>query len=90
MRNIRRRYQPPRKQTFFPFGAEEFLADQKFKNLPGEELGQPRVVDPEDLMENPGLIHSTLSITPGISSLPATTSKITVHGPESTAAEFPQ
>ena len=34
--------------------------DQIPKNLVGEELGQPGVVDVGDLMEHPGLVHSAL------------------------------
>jgi hypothetical protein len=35
--------------------------DEKPKNLAGEELRQPGVVDPGDLVEDAGLVHSALS-----------------------------
>jgi hypothetical protein len=43
-----------------PFRTQEFLADKVGQDLAGEELGQPRVIDPGDLMEDPGLVHSAL------------------------------
>jgi len=43
-----------------PFGTQKLLVDQKPKNLSSEDLSQPRVVDPGDLMEEACLIHSTL------------------------------
>jgi hypothetical protein len=51
---------PPGEKAFRPFGAEEFPADKKRQDLAGKELSQPGVVDPGDLMEEAGLVHSTL------------------------------
>jgi hypothetical protein len=39
---------------------QQFLADKYGQDLVGEELGQPRVVDPGNLVESPGLVHSAL------------------------------
>jgi hypothetical protein len=35
---------PPGKQTLGPFRAQQLLVDEKFQDLPGEDLVQPRVV----------------------------------------------
>ena len=43
-----------------PFGAEKFFADKIREDLPGEELRQPGVVDPGDLVEGARLVHSAL------------------------------
>jgi len=51
---------PPGEKAFRPFGTQQLLVDQKPKNLPSEELSQPRVVDPGELMEEAGLVHSAL------------------------------
>jgi hypothetical protein len=51
---------PPGEKAVRPFGTQKLLVDQKPKNLPSEDLSQPRVVDPGDLMEEAGLVHSTL------------------------------
>ena len=51
---------PPGEKAVRPFGAEELPADKISENLSAEELGQSRVVNPGDLMEDPGLIHSAL------------------------------
>jgi hypothetical protein len=51
---------PPGEKAFRPFGAQKLLVDQKSKNLPSEDLSQPRVVDPGDLMEEAGLVHPAL------------------------------
>jgi hypothetical protein len=36
---------PPGKQPFRPFRAEKLLPNEERQDLPGEDLGQPRVVD---------------------------------------------
>jgi len=51
---------PPGEEAFRPFGAEKFLADKIGQDFSGEEIRQSRVVDPGDLVEDPGLIHSAL------------------------------
>ena len=51
---------PPGKQTFCPFRAEKLLADKIGQDLAAEDLSQPRVVDPGDLMEEARLVHSAL------------------------------
>jgi len=43
-----------------PFGAEEFLPDEKRQDLLAEQLGEPRVVDVRDFMESPCFIYSAL------------------------------
>jgi hypothetical protein len=35
-------------------------ADEKRQDLAGEDVGQPRVVNPRDLMENSRLVHPAL------------------------------
>lgn len=50
----------PGEKAFGPFAAEKLLVDEKPKNIAGEDLLEPGVVDPGDLMESPGLIHSAL------------------------------
>jgi len=50
----------PGENPLSPFGTHKLLVDQIPKNLVGEELGQPGVVDVGDLMEHPGLVHSAL------------------------------
>jgi hypothetical protein len=40
--------------------AEKFSTDEKRQDLPREDLGQPRVVDPWDLMEDARLVQSAL------------------------------
>ena len=42
---------PPGEKTLRPFGAQKLLVGQKAKDLPSEELSQPRVVDPRDFVE---------------------------------------
>ena len=43
-----------------PLGAEELPPDKKRRHLAGEDLRQPRVVDPRDLMEDARLVHPAL------------------------------
>lgn len=43
-----------------PFGAQKILEDKIGQDLAGEELGEPRVVEPWDLMEDARLVHSAL------------------------------
>jgi hypothetical protein len=42
---------PPGENALAPLRAQQLLADKKSQNLPGEDLRQPRVVDPRDLIE---------------------------------------
>ena len=51
---------PPGKDPLGPFRAEKLLADKISQHFPGEELGQPRVVDPRDLMEDASLVYAAL------------------------------
>ena len=51
---------PPGENALGPLGAEELPPDKKRQHLPGEDLGQPRVVDPRDLMEDARLVHAAL------------------------------
>jgi hypothetical protein len=39
---------PPGKQPFRPFRTEKLPPDQERQDLPGEDIGQPRVVDMRD------------------------------------------
>ena len=50
----------PRKQPLRPIRAEKLPADEKARRLTGEDLGEPRVVDPRDLLEDARLVHSAL------------------------------
>ena len=50
----------PGENALGPFRAQQLLADKKFQNLPGEDLGEPHVVDPRDLMEDARLVHAAL------------------------------
>ncbi len=50
----------PGENALRPLRAEQPLGDQQPEHFPGEDLGQPRVVDPGDLVEGPGLVHSAL------------------------------
>jgi hypothetical protein len=43
-----------------PFGAQQLLADKHRQDLASEDLGDTRVVDPGDLMEDPRLVHPAL------------------------------
>jgi len=52
---------PPGEKALRPLHAEEFLADKIGQDLVAEDLGEPRVVDPWDLMEDACLVHSALS-----------------------------
>ena len=51
---------PPGEYAIRPFGAQNLPADEKRQDLPGEDLGQPQVVDPRDLMEDARPVHPTL------------------------------
>ena len=42
----------PGENALGPFRAQQLLADKHRQNLAGEDLRQPRVVDPRDLMED--------------------------------------
>jgi len=50
----------PRENALGPLRAQQLLADKHRQNLAGEDLGEPRVVDPRDLMEDARLVHSAL------------------------------
>ncbi|MCX6563162.1 MAG: hypothetical protein NTU60_06105 [Candidatus Aminicenantes bacterium] len=50
----------PRKQPLCPFRAEKLPVDERGQHLTGEDLGEPRVVDPRDLMEGTPLVHAAL------------------------------
>jgi len=50
----------PGENALGPFRAQQRLADKHRQNLAAEDLGQPRVVDPRDLMENARLVGPTL------------------------------
>jgi hypothetical protein len=39
---------------------DKFPADEKRQDLPGEDLGQPGVVEGTEAMEDPRLVHSAL------------------------------
>ena len=43
----------PRENALRPFGTQQLPASQEPEDLPAEDLRQPRVVDPGDLMEVP-------------------------------------
>jgi hypothetical protein len=47
---------PPGQKPLGPLRAEKLLADQKREHFPSEDLGQPRVVHPRDLMEDVRLV----------------------------------
>jgi len=51
---------PPGENAFRPIGAEKLPADKIGQDLAGEDLGQPRVCDPGDFMEETGLVHASL------------------------------
>jgi len=51
---------PPGEKAVRPFGAQQLLVDKRGQDLVGEELSQPRVVDPSDLVEGTRLIRSAL------------------------------
>jgi len=50
----------PGENALSPFRAQQLLADKHRQDLAGEDLGQPRVVDPRDLMEDARFVHATL------------------------------
>jgi hypothetical protein len=50
----------PGEKAFRPFGAQQLLVDKKPKNLAAENLSQPRVIDPGNLMEEARLVYSAL------------------------------
>ena len=50
----------PRKQPLCPIRAEKLPADEKVQHLAGEDLGETRVVDPRDLMEDARLVQAAL------------------------------
>ncbi len=49
---------PPRENAFRPLRAEQPLADKQPEYLMGEDLGQPRVVQTRQSMEDPRRVHS--------------------------------
>jgi len=52
---------PPRENALGPFQAQQLLADKHRQHLAGEDLGQPRVVHPRDLMEDTRLVRPSFS-----------------------------
>ena len=52
---------PPGENALGPFRAQQLLADKIGRHLAGEDLPQPRVVDPRDLMEDARRVHAALS-----------------------------
>jgi hypothetical protein len=50
----------PGENALGPFRAQQRLADKHRQDLAAEDLGQPRVVDPRDLMEDARFVHATL------------------------------
>ena len=50
----------PGENALRPFRAEQFLPDKKRQDLAGEDLRQPRVVDPWQLMEEARLVRAAL------------------------------
>jgi len=51
---------PPGKDPLSPLGAQQLLADKVGQDLPGEDLRQPRIVDPGNYMEDAIRIHPAL------------------------------
>ena len=51
----------PGEEALGPLRAQQLLADKIGQDLAGKDLSQPRVVDPGDLTEEAGLVHSALS-----------------------------
>ena len=51
---------PPGENALGPFRAQQLLADKHRQHLAGEDLGEPHVVDPRDLMEDSRLVHAAL------------------------------
>ena len=51
---------PPGEKAFGSFWAEELPADKLNEDFAAEEFGQPRVVEPGDLMEKACLVHPAL------------------------------
>jgi hypothetical protein len=51
---------PPDENPLAPFRAQELLADKIGQDLTDEDFGQPRFVDPRDLIEETRLVHSAL------------------------------
>jgi hypothetical protein len=50
----------PGENTLRPLRAQQLLADKHRQNLAGEDLGETRVVDPQNLMEDARFVHATL------------------------------
>jgi hypothetical protein len=51
---------PPGKDSRRPLRAKELLSDKKSHDLVSEDLGQPRVVEGAEAMEDTRLVHSAL------------------------------
>ena len=51
---------PPGENALGSFRAQQLLADKHRQYLAGEDLGQPRVVQARDLMEDTRRVHSAL------------------------------
>jgi len=52
--------QPIIENALGPFRAQQLLADKHHQDLPGEDLGEPQVVDPRDLVEDARRVHAAL------------------------------
>ena len=50
----------PGENPLRPFRAQKLPADKISEDLSSKDLRQPGFVDPRDLMERPGLVHSAL------------------------------
>jgi len=50
----------PGENALGPFRAQQLLADKHRQDLAGKDLGERRVVDPRDLMEDARFVHAAL------------------------------
>jgi len=48
----------PGENALGPFGTQQLLAGEHRQDLPSEDSGQPRVVNPRELMEDARLVHA--------------------------------
>ena len=66
---------PPGQNALGPFRAEKFSADEKWQDLPGEDLRQPAIAQAGDLMEDshpvgPALGHQVVEVGVKIDPVP--------------------
>jgi len=87
---------PPGENALGPFRAQQLLADKHRQHLAGEDSGQPRVVDPRDLMEDARLVHAALGhqemevgVKPEKTVLPLETTLILSQEPVEMMEEYP-